>query len=70
MSNQQTTPKKITQVKCPTCSKLVEWSEKSTFRPFCSKQCQMIDFGTWADEENTIPSAPDTSETEIWSEDR
>lgn len=43
------------EVKCPTCGKAVEWSEKSPFRPFCSKRCQLIDLGEWANEEKRIP---------------
>ena len=41
-------PKKTTIVKCPTCKTDVIWGEVSPYRPFCSKQCQMIDFGEWA----------------------
>ena len=61
--------KKITVVKCPQCSKPVEWGEKSPFRPFCSKQCQMIDFGEWANEEVSIPGAPDMSDVDGWSDE-
>ncbi|AUJ71025.1 DNA gyrase inhibitor YacG [Pseudoalteromonas sp. NC201] len=43
-----------TTVKCPTCQQAVEWSDKSPFRPFCSKRCQLIDLGDWSDESNTI----------------
>lgn len=46
----------ITRVPCPICHKSVEWSEKSPFRPFCSKRCQLIDLGEWANEEKTIAS--------------
>lgn len=52
MSNTSKTP---TIVKCPTCQTEIEWSEKSTYRPFCSKRCKLIDFGDWAEERNTIP---------------
>ncbi|MGL5429858.1 MAG: DNA gyrase inhibitor YacG [Vibrio sp.] len=61
---------KITIVKCPQCHADVPWSEQSPHRPFCSKQCQMIDFGEWADEENAIAGAPDMSDSDGWSEDR
>jgi endogenous inhibitor of DNA gyrase (YacG/DUF329 family) len=61
--------KKITLVKCPQCFKPVEWGEQSPFRPFCSKTCQMIDFGEWANEEVAIPGAPDLSDVDGWSED-
>ncbi|WPC73685.1 DNA gyrase inhibitor YacG [Vibrio porteresiae] len=60
---------KPTVVKCPQCGSPVEWSDKSPFRPFCSKKCQMIDFGEWANEEKTIPGAPDLSDAEGWSEE-
>lgn len=51
-------------VKCPTCQKQVEWSEKSIFRPFCSDRCRLIDLGEWASEKHTIPaeSVPSTEE--------
>lgn len=60
---------KITIVKCPTCQTDVEWNEKALYRPFCSKQCQLIDFGEWAEEEKAIPGAPDLSDADGWSED-
>jgi endogenous inhibitor of DNA gyrase (YacG/DUF329 family) len=62
--------KKITYVKCPRCQTPVAWGEESPFRPFCSKQCQMIDFGDWATESNTIPGAPDMSDSDGWSEEQ
>ena len=46
----------VSQVQCPTCRKPVEWSEMSPFRPFCSKRCQLIDLGEWANEEKRIPA--------------
>ena len=45
-------------VSCPTCNKTVVWGEHSTFRPFCSKRCQLIDLGEWADEEKRIAGEP------------
>ena len=56
-------------VKCPTCKTEVEWSETSKFRPFCSKRCQLIDLGEWAEEDKAIPGAPDMSDSDGWSED-
>jgi endogenous inhibitor of DNA gyrase (YacG/DUF329 family) len=41
---------KKTQVKCPTCQKLVLWAETSPYRPFCCERCKLIDLGSWADE--------------------
>jgi endogenous inhibitor of DNA gyrase (YacG/DUF329 family) len=43
-------------VNCPTCKKELEWSTENEFRPFCSKRCQLIDLGQWANEEHAIPS--------------
>mgnify|MGYP000032365473 CR=1 FL=1 len=43
------------KVNCPTCEKAVEWGEMSPYRPFCSKKCQLIDLGEWANEEKSIP---------------
>ena len=45
---------KVFTVACPKCGTDVKWGAASPHRPFCSKQCQMIDFGGWADEENSI----------------
>lgn len=56
-----------TLVKCPTCGNSVVWGEISPHRPFCSKRCQLIDLGEWADEDKRIPSNGDLSETENWS---
>jgi endogenous inhibitor of DNA gyrase (YacG/DUF329 family) len=43
-------------VTCPTCHKRVAWVESELFRPFCSKKCQLIDFGDWAAERHSIPA--------------
>ncbi|WP_341661934.1 DNA gyrase inhibitor YacG [Vibrio sp.] len=61
---------KVFTVACPKCGTDVKWCEASPHRPFCSKQCQMIDFGGWADEENSIPGAPDMSDADGWSEEQ
>lgn len=50
------------QVKCPTCGKYIEWSEKQRWRPFCSERCRMIDLGSWADENYRIPGAKVSSD--------
>ena len=42
------------KVPCPQCEKSVLWQESSEFRPFCSKRCQLIDLGEWADEGHKI----------------
>lgn len=58
----------VTVVNCPTCSKKVIWDELSTWRPFCSKRCQLIDLGEWAAEEKRIPSSGDQTDSDDWSE--
>lgn len=55
-------------VKCPTCQKDVEWSDKNIYRPFCSKRCQLIDLGEWANEEHRIADN-EIFEQDLWSED-
>jgi len=42
------------KVSCPQCKKDVLWQQSSAFRPFCSKRCQLIDLGEWADESNKV----------------
>ncbi|WP_460232232.1 DNA gyrase inhibitor YacG [Aurantivibrio plasticivorans] len=56
-----------TKLDCPQCGTSVEWSDDFPHRPFCSKRCQLIDFGGWAKEEHRI--AGDNVEDEIFSED-
>ncbi len=60
----------VTVVNCPTCGKPVVWGEISSFRPFCSKRCQLIDLGEWAAEEKRIASSGDQSDSDDWSEER
>jgi uncharacterized protein len=33
----------------------VAWSEQSTYRPFCSDRCRLIDLGAWLTEQHKIP---------------
>lgn len=42
------------QVACPHCQTQVSWIPTNEFRPFCSKRCQLIDLGEWADEGHKI----------------
>ncbi|NDV90174.1 DNA gyrase inhibitor YacG [Alteromonas sp. 345S023] len=51
------------EVTCPIYSKLVPWNDQSTYRPFCSKKCQLIDLGEWASEERTIAAKPAEDDT-------
>ena len=45
-----------TIVNCPNCNKDVVWGEQSPYRPFCCKQCQLIDLGEWSMENHKISS--------------
>ncbi len=45
-------------VKCPSCSSPVTWNAKSTFKPFCSERCKLIDLGDWAAEKHAIAGEP------------
>ncbi|TDB62152.1 DNA gyrase inhibitor YacG [Photorhabdus khanii] len=58
----------LLMIECPTCSKSVVWGEVSPYRPFCSKRCQLIDLGEWANEEKRIPSQSEDSDSDDWSE--
>jgi len=42
-------------VACPTCSKPVEWTQESRYRPFCSERCKLIDIGAWASDAYVVP---------------
>jgi len=49
-------------VKCPTCNKLVDWTDANPWRPFCCKRCQLIDLGEWASESHHIPGEDEQAE--------
>ncbi len=49
-----------TVVKCPICDRPVAWRQDNTFRPFCSKRCQLIDLGEWASGGRSIESEADS----------
>lgn len=57
-------------VKCPNCGTEVAWSVDNEHRPFCSKRCQLIDFGEWANEKRTIPSDADHDDVSASDLDR
>jgi uncharacterized protein len=46
------------RVRCPTCSRELEWSEEFPWRPFCSERCKMVDLGAWFAEERAIAGEP------------
>lgn len=45
-------------VRCLTCNHPFEWSQRSPYRPFCSRRCKLIDLGDWLDGSHHIPGAP------------
>tara|TARA_B100001063_G_C16701072_1_gene522590 strand:+ start:674 stop:838 length:165 start_codon:yes stop_codon:yes gene_type:complete len=47
--------------KCPRCNEPCSAKKENQYRPFCSEKCKLIDFGSWANEENII-SRPVKSE--------
>ncbi len=47
--------------KCPRCDKPCPTKKDNQYRPFCSEKCKLIDFVSWANEENII-SRPIKSE--------
>ena len=47
--------------KCPRCQETSPNNKDNPHRPFCSEKCKLIDFGSWANEENII-SRPVQSE--------
>lgn len=46
------------KLECPTCKRVVYWSEEYPYRPFCSERCKLIDLGEWASENHKIPGDP------------
>jgi endogenous inhibitor of DNA gyrase (YacG/DUF329 family) len=44
-----------TIIKCPTCQQTTRW-QNNPYRPFCSKRCQLLDLGCWAEEEYRVPA--------------
>jgi uncharacterized protein len=57
----------VKTVNCPGCQQLVEWSEASPHRPFCSLRCKQQDFCDWANERHVIADESE-AEDEEWSE--
>lgn len=55
-------PTFMTTVQCPTCQNPVPWQPESTYRPFCSQRCKLIDLGQWASEQHTIATQPESPE--------
>lgn len=41
-------------LRCPTCGRRFEPHADSSFRPFCSERCRLIDLGAWITEKHRI----------------
>jgi endogenous inhibitor of DNA gyrase (YacG/DUF329 family) len=52
-------------VACPQCSAAVVWTPASTWRPFCSERCKMIDLGAWANETYRVQATEPDEEEEF-----
>lgn len=55
----------LLEVDCPQCGMPVAWGPESTYRPFCSKRCQLLDLGAWADESHRISGESAMDEADI-----
>ncbi|AZM96008.1 DNA gyrase inhibitor YacG [Vreelandella venusta] len=53
------------EVACPQCGKKVIWGPESTYRPFCSKRCQLLDLGAWAEESHRIAGESAMDEADL-----
>jgi uncharacterized protein len=43
------------QAKCPGCNAVTHIGGSNHLAPFCSKRCQDLDFGAWANEKYKLP---------------
>jgi endogenous inhibitor of DNA gyrase (YacG/DUF329 family) len=53
-------------MKCPICKKEVSESEsgKSSFHPFCSERCKLIDLGRWLSGKYQVPVKPEEDDSD------
>lgn len=50
------------RIECPICSRVIENApDDHGPRPFCSRQCKLVDLSNWLNESYRIP----TDETEV-----
>jgi len=47
---------------CPRCKQDANLAKQNIYRPFCSKKCKMIDFGSWVSEEKLISRPLDSED--------
>lgn len=51
-------------VRCPVCGGDSVYGSQNAFRPFCSRRCRSIDFGTWASEGYRVSGSPSDAESQ------
>jgi len=56
-------------IPCPTCKKSQRWADCGEHKPFCSKRCQLIDLGEWANENHAIAGEPALIPEDFQSQD-
>lgn len=49
-------------VACPTCRGDSVYGPANSYRPFCSRRCQLADLGAWADEAFRVTAQPQESD--------
>lgn len=62
LDNASRTP---SELPCPQCRTRVVWSSENAYRPFCSRRCQLLDLGAWADESHRIGGESAMDEADI-----
>lgn len=55
------------KIKCPNCGKLVEY-EGNPWRPFCSKDCKVLDLWNWFHEKYSIKVEESDEKTKVEEE--
>ena len=55
---------KVLKVKCPQCESEFNYYS-SEYRPFCCERCKMIDLGHWFNENYSIASKENLSDSDI-----
>ena len=53
---------------CPFCKTKI--TQLGKFGPFCSKRCQLLDLGAWAEERYRIPLEADKTEQSATAEEQ
>jgi uncharacterized protein len=48
-------------VRCPNCGRPVAWGPGSSWQPFCSERCRLVDLGGWLSEAHRISQPADTA---------